>query len=257
VRRLSYDKDYFAALRRCVKNDRWQSLTILIGLPSLFALTLLYLEARVIAAKTFFILFVGVSTPTVVLLQTRMKKKTGVKTPTEHDFDPVSLGILYFGAGLSLLSLSIVEHIGGLSVLIVAVFFSLASLAFFCAVFSSSTRGFINRRAGPVVMSLTFIAAIPGFVLGLLPALSQGSGVVPAVATYFGIAWVVAILVTLFRDMENELLRLLFVIFFVIAAVMRFFQHDVVGAIGGIFLIGIAALLYVVATGRLRPYGKV
>ena len=106
-------------------------------------------------------------------------------------------------------------------------------------------------------MALTFTVSVLGFVLGMLPALSQDSPVIRAVIIYFGFAWVVAILVTLFRDVKDELARVLFVIFFVIAAVIRFREHETIGIIGGIFLMGIAVLLYLVATGRLHPYGKV
>lgn len=254
---LDNDKDYFARLWRGVKDDWQQSLIVFIGLTCLFTVTLLYLEAKVIDARLYGAIFIVVSALMVTLLQMRRQKKTRVKKVIQHDFDPVSLGILYFGAALSFLSLLISQQIGSLFVLIVAIFFSLASLAFFSAVFSRSIRGFINTRAAPIVMPLTFIASVLGFILGLLPALSQGSGVIRVIVIYFGFAWVVAILVTLFRDVKNELARVLFVIFFVIAAVIRFCEHDTIGIIGGIFLMGIAVLLYLVATDRLHPYGEV
>jgi len=64
-------------------------------------------------------------------------------------------------------------------------------------------------------------------------------------------------LVILFRDVKNELARILFVIFFLFVAVIRFCEHDTIGIISGIVLTGIAVLLYLVATGRLHPYGEV
>ena len=106
-------------------------------------------------------------------------------------------------------------------------------------------------------MPLTFFAFILGFALGWLPALSQVSTVIRVVVMYFGFAWVVAMLVTLFRDVKSELARILFVIFFVIVAVIRFCEHDIIGIIGGIIFMGIAVLLYLVATDRLHPYGEV
>ena len=74
---------------------------------------------------------------------------------------------------------------------------------------------------------------------------------------YFGFAWVVTILMILLRDVKNELARILFVIFPLFVAVIRFCEHDTISIISGIVLIGITVLLYLVATGRLRPYGEV
>lgn len=253
---LDNDKDYFAGLWRGVKDDWQWSLIVLIGLTCLFTVTLLYLEANAIDAKVWGVSFVIVSTLMLTLLQMRRRRKTRVKKVIQHDFDPVSLGILYFGSALSFLSLVISQQIGSLFILIVVFFFSV-SLAFLFAVFSRPVRGFINTRAAPILMALTFTVSVLGFVLGMLPALSQDSPVIRAVIIYFGFAWVVAILVTLFRDVKDELARVLFVIFFVIAAVIRFREHETIGIIGGIFLMGIAVLLYLVATGRLHPYGKV
>jgi len=254
---LDNDKHYFSRLWRTLKDDWQQSLIVLIGLACLFTVTLLYLEAKTIDAKVYGAVFVVVSTLMAALLQMRRKKKTRVKRVIQHDFDPVSLGILYFGVALSFLSVLISQQIDSVLALGVAIFFFLASLAFFSGVFSRSIRGFINTRAAPIVMALTFIASVPGFVLGFLPTLSQDSGIILAVVMYFGLAWMVAILVTLFRDVRNELARVLFVIFFLIVAVMKFREHDAIGIIGGIFLTGIAVLLYLVATDRLHPYGKV
>jgi hypothetical protein len=251
---LDNDKDYFARLWRDVKDNWQQSLIVLIGLTCLFTVTLLYLEAKVIDGKVWQASFVVVSALMATLLSMRRHRKTKVKKVIKHDFDPVSLGILCFSFALPLW---ISQQISGLLVLIVTIFVSLVSLAFFFAVFSRSIRRFINTRAAPIVMPLAFSAFVLGFALGWLPALSQVSGVIRVVVMYFGFAWVVAMLVILFRDVKNELARILFIIFFLFVAVIRFCEHDTIGIIGGIVLTGIAVLLYLVATGRLHPYGEV
>jgi len=251
---LDEDKDYFAGLWRDLKDNWQQSLIVLIGLACLFIVTLLYLEAKVIDTKVWQAVVVVVSGLMAALLSPRRRRKAGVKKVVQHDFDPVSLGILCFSFALSLW---ISQQTSGLSVLIIAIFVSLVSLAFFVAVFSRSIRRFMNTRAAPIVMPLTFFAFVLGFALGWLPALSQVSAVIRVVVMYFGFAWVVAMLVTLFRDVKNELARILFVIFFVIVAVIRFCEHDTIGIIGGIIFMGIAVLLYLVATKRLHPYGEV
>ena len=253
---LDNDKDYFARLWRDVRDNWQQSLIVLIGLTCLFTVTLLYLEAEVIDAKVWQASVVVVAALMAALssMQRRRHRKAEVKKVIQHDFDPVSLGILCFSFALSLW---ISQQSSGLSVLIVAIFVSLVSLAFFFAVFSRSIRRFINTRAAPIVMPLTFSAFVLGFALGWLPALSQVSGVIRVVVMYFGFAWVVAMLVILFRHVKNELARILFVIFFLFVAVIRFCEHDTIGIIGGIVLTGIAVLLYLVATGRLHPYGEV
>jgi hypothetical protein len=252
---LDNDKDYFARLRREVKDNRQQSSIVFIGLMCLFTVILLYVEAKVIDVKVFSASFIVVSVLMMaMLLSMRRHRKPKVKKVIQHalkPFEPVSLGILYFGFALSLLLIN--QQINDLLVLIVAIFISLLSLAFFFAVFSRSVRGFINTRAALIVMPLTFFA----FVLGWLAALSQVSGVIRAVVIYFGFAWVVAMLAILFRDVKNELARILFVIFFLFVAVIKFCEYDTIGIIGGIFLTGIAVLLYLVATGRLHPYGEV
>lgn len=251
---LDNDKDYFARLWRDVKDNWQQSLIVLIGLTHLFTVTLLYLEAKVIDAKVWQVSVVVGSALMATLLSMRRHRKAEVKKVIQHDFDPVSLGILCFSFALSLW---ISQQISGLSVLIVASFVSLVSLAFFVAVFSRSIRMFINTRAAPIVMPLTFFAFVLGFALGWLPALLQVSAVIRGVVMYFGFAWVVAMLVILFRDVKNELARIIFVTFLLVVAVIRFCERDTIGIIGGIVLTGIAVLLYLVATARLHPYGEV
>ena len=255
---LDNDKNYFARLWRDVKNDWPQSLIVLIALTCLFTVTLLYLEAKVINVKVLqaSLVVVVVSAFIAMSLSMRRHRKAKVKKVIQHNFNPVSLGILYFSFALLLW---ISQPISGLLVRIVAIFVSLVSLVFLLAVFCSSILWFINTntRVAPIVMQLAFYAFVLGFALRWLPALSQVSGVIRGVVIYFGFAWVVTILVILFRDVKNELARILFIISPLSVAVIRFCEHDAIGIISGIVLTGIAVLLYLVATGRLHPRGEV
>jgi hypothetical protein len=104
---------------------------------------------------------------------------------------------------------------------------------------------------------MTLIAFVFGFALGWLPAVSQLSGVVLELVIYFGFLWIIAMLLVMFRDIKNELARILFVAFFLVAGFIKFSEGGTIGVIGGIVLVCIAVMLYFVATGRAHPYGEV
>jgi len=106
-------------------------------------------------------------------------------------------------------------------------------------------------------MFFTLLAFVFGFALGWLPAITQGSGVIREVIVYFGFLWAVVMLVVMFRDVKNELAHILFVVFFIAAALIKLWKLDIIGIIGGVALMGIAGLLYLVATRRVHPYGEV
>jgi hypothetical protein len=251
---LDKDKEYFVGLWRAVKGNWKQNLVVLIGLACLLTVTLLSLEAKVIDAKVWEASVVVVMAIMAILLRHRIRRRAEVEKVVQHDFAPVSLGTLWFSFALTLW---ISQQIRVWYTIIIEIFFSLGALAFLVAVFSRSMRKFLNTRAAAIVMPLTFVAFVFGFALGWLPALSQVSGVILEMIVYFGSLWVVAMLLVMFRDVKNELARILFVVFFLIAAVIRFCEHNIIGIIGGITLTGIAVLLYLVATGRVHPYGEV
>jgi hypothetical protein len=251
---LNKDKEYFAGLWRSAKLNWKQSLVVLIGLVCSLTVTLFYIEAKVIDAKVWEASVVVIMVVMAILLRHQIRRRAEVERVAQHDFDPVSLGTLWFSFALTLWTS---QQIRSWQTMIIEILVSLGALAFLVAVFSRSMRMFLNTRAAAIVMPLTLVAFVFGFALGWLPVLSQVSGFVLDVVVYFGFLWVVAMLLVMFRDVKDGLACILFVVFFLIAAVIKFFEHDIVGIIGGITLTCIAVLLYLVATGRLHPYGEV
>ena len=124
------------------------------------------------------------------------------------------------------------------------------------SVYFPPIRTFMNTRAAPIVLPLTFFGAILGFMLDWLPAFSSSSGIVLEVIVYFGFIWLVTILLVMYRDVKYEILRVLFMVFFMFAAALKFYDHSLVGNIAGATLLVIVILMYLVVTGRVRPDGK-
>jgi hypothetical protein len=60
----------------------------------------------------------------------------------------------------------------------------------------------------------------------------------------------------MYRDVKYEILRVLFMVFFMFAAALKFYDHSLVGNIAGATLLVIVILMYLVVTGRVRPDGK-
>ena len=251
---IEKDKEYFVGLWRAVKGDWKRNLVVFIGLVFLLTLTLFSFEAKVVDVQVWEASVVVVFLVMAILLRHRIHRKAEVDKVERHDFDPVSLGTLWFSFALTLW---ISQQIRVWYIIIIEILFSLGSLTFLVAVLSRSMRKFLNTRAAAIVMPLTLAAFVFGFFIGWLPALSQVSGVTLAIIEYFGFLWMIAILLVMFRDVKNELARILFVISFLTAGVIKFCDHSIIGLIGGITFTGIAILLYLVATGRMHPYGEV
>jgi len=246
---FGWDKKYFVGLWIDVKKNLKQSLVTFIGLTYLLTLTLLYLEVKAVDVKVWGASVVVVVVVMTVLLRPRIRRKV-----VRHNFDPVSLGTLWFSFALSLW---ISQPIREWYIIFIEICFSLGALAFLVAVFSRSMRMFINTEVASEVMLFTLLAFVFGFTLGWLPAITQVSGIIREVILYFGFLWVVVMLVVMFRDAKNELAHILFVVFFIMAALIKLWKLDTIGIIGGVTLLGIAALLYLVATHRVHPYGEV
>lgn len=96
-------------------------------------------------------------------------------------------------------------------------------------------RTFLNTRGAPFVIGLTFTALSFGFALSMLgslsafPQVSFINRVIVQVIVYFGFAWIVIILLVLFRDAKNELAQILFAAFLIFLAIMKLLGHDYIG----------------------------
>jgi len=177
--------------------------------------------------------------------------------------NPVSLGTLYFSFALSLWSSG---QISG-SVFGIAILTSIISFAFFVAVFSKSVLNKLSKWVVKPLVGLTFLAFVYGFIIGWLQTFPQVSGVVLEVVAFFGFAWIIAILLVMFRDAtqptnNNNRLFILFRTYFpyliilalLIIAVIKFVSRDFWG--GG-YLIVIAGLSLSVVRGWLPVNGDV
>lgn len=246
---LLHPRQHFAGFRQDIKNNWKQHLVVLVGLVCLLAVTLLYLKLKAINVTVWTVLIAVIMIVMLVmaiLLRRRKPRKTA-----RYNFDPVSLGTLWFSFALTLW---ISQPIREWYIIFIEIHLSLGVLVLLVAVFSRSTRIFLNTEVAPLVMFFTLLAFVFGFTLGWLPALSHVPGPMREVIVCFGLLWVIVMLMVMFRDVKHELARILFVVYFVTAALIEFCDHNVIGAIT---LFVIAALLYLVATDRVHPYGEV
>jgi hypothetical protein len=309
---LRNDRNYFARLWREIRSSCRQSLTIIVGLTCLSAVTLVYLEAKLIDAKIWGVCFVVVVVVMTIFLRPQVSfdgfwqdtkknceqnlvvlvglicllavtlshlqlRMPGVtvwavsvtvitiitlvmairlrrpkhRKVARHQFDPVSLGTLWFSFAVTLW---VSQPIREWDTILIEIYLLLGVSTFLVAVFSRSTRVFLNTEAVPHVMFLTLIAFVSGFILGWVPALSHVSEPIRGVILYFGFLWIIVMLMVMIRDVRYEVARIVFVAFFFIAGLVKLGKHDIVG---GLTLVVIAALLYLVATDRTHPYGEV
>ena len=189
-----------------------------------------------------------------------MDNATQVKNIDMQDFDPLSLGILYFSFAISLWTNLQTSDLS-LTILII-ILVSFLALIFLLAVYIAPIRIFLNTKAAPFVIPVTTFAAILGFLFGWVPAFVQTSGifhnnkVYQSIIVYFGFTWMVTILVAMYKDIKSNPVHILFVVFLLFVAGMKFCRLDIIGFIAGLALLIISSLLYLVALGKLHPYGN-
>ena len=247
------DKEYFINLWQTMK-AKWQETVVLsVGLVCLLVVFSLNIFTGLVSDWLLIILCVVIVPLMAIAWQRIHKRPKGKKVTKPNDFNPVSLGILYLGFALSLWTNESTRN--GFTVGI-AIFFAVVSAGFLLAVYFPPIRTFMNTRAAPIVLPLTFAAAILGFMLDWLPAFSSSTGTVLEVIVYFGFIWLVTILLVMYRDVKFEILRVLFMFFFIFAAALKFYDQSLVGNIAGAMLLVIVILMYLVATGRVHPHGK-
>lgn len=246
------DKKYFIKLWQTTKKEWKQTIVITVGMVALLVVLFLNLFTNLVTGWILAALWFAIWA-LVMIARQRINKKPRVRKVTTYNFNPVSVGILYFGFGLSLWGNVKAGHIltYGIPVIVFIV-----SVAFIVAVFSQRVRTFMNTRAAPIVLPLTFWALLLGFVLNWLPAFSHATEISWQAIMYFGFLWFITILLVMYRDVIYEPVRILTIIFFMIVAGIRFHEQNDVGYISGAALLVIVALLYLVAVGHLHPYGK-
>ncbi len=259
VKQHFYDKDkeYFIKVWQNTKEKWKQTAVVIVFAAGLF--TLLFLKwFTTLLSNWLYSVISAVFILAIYFIWQRINKETNKRKPEDkkvntHDFNPVSYGVLYFGFALSLWATIKTDT---LTTFIAPVLVCLVSAVFFVAVFSRPLRKWLNTKAAPVVLQLTFWVLLLGFFYDWIPAYLEKTGITLQVIFYFGFLWLVIILLTIYRDVKWELLRLLFVIGFLAEAIRRIFDFTPIGYIGGATLFVIAGLMYFVATGHLKLYGK-
>jgi len=178
--------------------------------------------------------------------------KSRITSEVKHDYNPVSLGTLYFSFSLSLWSSNQIRDI---PVFLIAVISSLISLAFFVAVYSQDTLKFLNTRVVIILVPTTFVAFLYGFTIGWLQTFSQTSGIVLQAIVYFGFAWIVTFLLVIVKQIKptrRKPMGTLTAVALLIIGGIRFSNHDFIA--GGV-LIAIAILVLFVAINWLKIQG--
>lgn len=250
---VSKDKKYFINIWRGIKDNRTYSLVQILGLICLITILYFYLydnlNKYIFIASWLVVYFI------MFLIVKHIKKRASATKAVQDKVskvDPVSLGTLYFSFALSLWIEK--PKINDPLILIIAILISLISLGFIIAVYNKRIRTFLIQKIAPYLIGLTFIAIVFGFIMGLLSAIMQASGIPLQIIVYFGFAWVVTLLLVMFRDIMTQVGSILFVLFFLFLAGIKFNASDLVGGIA-LFIIGF--LVYLVATGHLHPYGEI
>lgn len=251
---INVDKRYFISVGRKFKRTWKRNLVPLLAVIIILTLTLLAFDVKEISAVAWERSCGVVLAIAIILLWKRIVKNTKEKKDKPQNFDPVSLGTLWFSFALSLW---IAQKTHVWYFIPTEIFFGLGAMAFLIAVFSRSMRVLINKEIPSFVMFLNFLAFVGGFILGWWPALSTFSGFTQDAIAYFGFFWVVVMLLVVFRDYKNKLSQILFIIFFFVGGFIKIFHHGAVNIIGGGILVGIAVLSYLLAVHRLHPYGEV
>ncbi len=246
------DKEYFIKLWQTTKEKWKQTVVITVGMVALLVVLFLNLFTSLVNDWILAALWLAIWA-LIMFALLRINKKPKVKKVTTYNFNPVSVGILYFGFGMSLWDN---VKAGNILTYVIPVIVFIVSAAFIVAVFSQRVRTFMNTRAAPVVLPLTFWALLLGFVLNWLPAFSRATEISWQAIVYFGFLWFITILLVMYRDAIYEPVRILTIIFFMVVAGIKFHDQNAVGYIGGAALLVVVALLYLVAVGHLRPYGK-
>ncbi len=253
------DKDFFIKLWQTTRDNWKQNSLLSLGLICLFAALLLFLYGRQLVAAVFGVL--GFAMWVIALW--RVSRKVASKKVIIHDFNPISLGTVHFGFAITLWTVWASNPISDMRTFVIAIIVSLTSVAFFVATYNKPLRTLLNTQAAPYVIGLTFVALAFGSVFGIvgsLPAFPQTSlanRIIVQIIVYLGFAWIVTILLAMLRDIGNELARILLPAFLVFVAVTKLTHPDTVSIIGGIALMAIAVLAYLVITERLNPYGEV
>jgi hypothetical protein len=247
------DKRYFTKLWQTTKEKWKQTVVITVGMVALLVVLILNLFTTFVTDWLFAALWIVIWAIILFVWQRVNKRHPKVKKHTAYTFNPVSVGVLYFGFTLSLWDTIKADS---LLTYVVPVLTFLVSAAFIMAVFNQPVRKFLNIRATPVILPLTSWTLLLSFILDWLPAFPHTTEISWQVLAYFGFLWFITILLVMYRDVIWEPVRILSIIFFLIAAGIQIHDLNIVGYIGGAILLLIAIVMYFVATERLHPYGN-
>lgn len=183
-----------------------------------------------------------------------MTENTKANNKDKYLYNPMSQGILYFGFALSLWASNQINEpqIKG-----IAIFFTIISFIFFVAVFCKWVLK-LTKTISKGLAFVTFLAFVYGFIIGWLQTFSQLSGVILQIIVYFGFAWLVAIILTMVKDIKSKRYRvsgsIMVILILLAVAGIRFYSQDCIA--GGV-LIAIAILIILVAFGWLKVYGSI
>jgi len=260
------DKEFFISAWKSIRDEpKISSFKIFVSI-CYWILILLSTEWRIINSTIFKWSSVALIVVIVVaLVLTGFKKKSKTKPKEDNAYDPVSLGTLYFGFAMSLLTIWASEQISGQAIIdwktfIIAILASLISFISIIAVYNQSLRKFLSRNVTPNLVSLTFMVSLGGFALCILSLPSnfpKTSQTIAEVVMLFGLAWMVTMMLVMFRDVKNDLLSIVVIILLVITGIATLCKGETVYIILGFILMFIAGLTYLVVTGHLHLYGKV
>lgn len=271
VKRIRFDKDkdkgLFFNMWQSIRGDPKISLVLIVGSICLWVLMLLRVEWRTISDTTFEYSSIAVVIAIIVigLVLKGVKKKSKTKPKKDYEYDPVSIGTLYFGFAMSLLTIWASEQISGQPIndwktLIIAGLASLISLTSIIAVYIQRLRTYLSKKVTPNSVSLTLIVSLGSFafcVLSLPSSFPKTYQTIVEVVMYFGFAWIVTMMLIMFRDVKNDLTSIVVIILLIITGIAKLCKEDWVSVISGFILLAIALLVSLVVTRRLKPYGKV
>lgn len=249
------DKEYFIKLGLTIKEKWKQTIILSIGVVSLSVVLFLKILTGLISDQlapvicAAIVLLVGLAWAAII----KRPKSKAKKETKPHNFNCVSLGVLYFSFALSLWTNKTADD---WPINLITIIISIISVIFFIGVYSELVRNAINKNIAPWLLSLTTLAIFVTFIFGLLSVIEVVPSPILDVIFYFGFLWLVTYLLVIYRDVIWEPVRVWLMIDFIVVAGILYRTHDAVGIIGGTTLLVIFVLCYGVATKHITPNGS-
>jgi len=157
------------------------------------------------------------------------KGKVSEAQPTS--FNPLSMGLLFFGFSLALWGTGQITDVN------LFVFYLALVVSVVCgiAVVIAPLRTFLRRRGWRALLPFGMVAFFFGYFMNLLSAITQNGGIVSITLFCVGLAWLILVFMVMSKGLPSAG-QYLVIALFVVPAVVYFYQSQ--------FLSGLVLLIF-------------